>query len=73
MLVPHQHTKTDYYIRINGEPVRFPMSVDREALDEWAKLCEENPGCYVDIVSVHTEILVNQANYHQLKKHFGVK
>lgn len=67
----HQSSKTEYQIRIDGEPKYYPMYIDRQCLDAFAKLCADNPGKYVDIVSIRTEILFNQGTYHQIKKHFA--
>jgi len=66
----HQSNKSEYQIRIDGKPVYFPHSVDSYALDKYAELCASNPDCYVDIVSVSTEIILSQFEYHQLKRHF---
>ncbi len=66
----HQRSGTEYQIRINGNPVFFDTILNRYFFDEYDRLCKENEGEYVDIVCVRTEILMNQGNYHQMKKHF---
>jgi len=40
-------------------------------MERWLKACQENPGCYVDIVSIRTEVIMGQFNYDCLKKHFA--
>lgn len=66
----HQSSHTEYQIRVDGKPVYWPSGLYTGALEKYAELCEQHPDCYVDIVSVRTEILLNQGCYQQLKKHF---
>lgn len=67
----HQQSGTEYQIRINGAPVAWYPYFDKYTLAEYAKVCNDNAGEYVDIVSVRTEILLNQGSYHQMKLHFS--
>jgi len=67
----HQSSGSEYQIRIDGKPVAYPMIICPAVMNEWLDLCHENPDCYVDIVSVHTEIVMSQHTYTQVKKHFG--
>ncbi len=66
----HQQSGTVYQVRVNGLAVAHWSSVDAAFLDEFAKVCEKNPDEYVDIVSVRTEILMNQNTYSQMQRHF---
>lgn len=66
----HQTSRTQYQIRINGVGVRFYNDMHKNMMTEFAAIARDNPDDYVDIVSVRTEILVNQYSYHQLKRHF---
>lgn len=66
----HQVSTTEYQIRVDGKPVHFPSQVDKVALDQYLALCAENPDCYVDVVSVRTQVLFSQHTYHQMEKHF---
>jgi len=66
----HQTHTSEYQIRIDGAPVYWPNQLDKEALDRYAAICEDNEGCYVDIVRVNTQILLSQFEYHQMKRHF---
>lgn len=66
----HQTSSTEYKIRINGSPVAHWSSIDSYFLDEFAKVCKDNPNDSVDFVMVRTEIIMNQFNYDQMKKHF---
>lgn len=65
------NSKTNYLIRINGAPISEFQSFDRYAIEEFARVCEERQGDFVDVVSVRTEILMNQYSYHEMKKHFS--
>jgi len=67
----HQRSETEYRIRINGGAVRYYTEMHKTMLDEFAKICAENPDDYVDIVSIRTEILMSQYSYHQMKRHFA--
>jgi len=67
----HQTSHTQYQIRINGAGVRFYNDMHKNMITEFAAIARDNPNDYVDIVSVRTEILVNQYSYHQLKRHFA--
>ena len=67
----HQASHTQYQIRINGGGVRFYNDMHKNMMTEFAAIARDNPDDYVDIVSVRTEILVNQYSYHQLKRHFA--
>lgn len=66
----HQTSHTQYRIRINGVGVRFYNDMHKNMMTEFAAIARDNPNDYVDIVSVRTEILVNQYSYNQLKRHF---
>jgi hypothetical protein len=68
--VTHQQSRTEYQVRINGKAVSDSPSMDNEMMDSFANACAENPEVYVDIVSVRTEILMNQFNYRQMQRHF---
>jgi hypothetical protein len=67
----HQSSETHYQTRVDGKPVGYHSSIGKDEINEWLKLCAENEGCYVDIVQIRTEILMNQYNYHLMKKHFS--
>lgn len=66
----HQTSSFEYQIRIDGEPVRHSTILTKDELDIYLDLCKTNAHKYVDIVVVRTEILINQFNYSQMKKHF---
>lgn len=66
----HQQSGTEYQIRVNGNPVSDSPSLDNEMLDSFANACAKQPEDYVDIVSIRTEILMNQFNYRQMQRHF---
>ena len=67
----HQTSNTEYRIRINGGAVRYYHDMHKTMLDEFAVIARDNPEDYVDIVSVRTEILLNQGSYYQMKRHFA--
>lgn len=67
----HQRSRTEYQIRIDGKPVYYPNMMCKEALSTWAKVCKDNPECYVDIVRIDTTIIVSQFEYNQMKTHFN--
>ncbi len=66
----HQQSETEYQIRINGRAVRYYPFFTNNVLEDYAQVCADNHGEYVDIVSVRKEILLNQGSYHQMKRHF---
>ena len=66
----HQQSGTEYQVRINGSPVIYCNNLSNGLLDQYAKTCADNPDDYVDIVSVRTEILMNQHTYSQMRRHF---
>jgi hypothetical protein len=66
----HQSNTREYQIRVDGRPVYYPHSLDREALKTYAELCKKNGDCYVDIVRINTEIIMSQCEYNQMKAHF---
>jgi hypothetical protein len=66
----HQQSGTEYQIRINGHQVAWFSLYTKEIMDEYANVCRDNPKDYVDIVSVRTEILLNQGSYQIMKRHF---
>ena len=59
----HQQSRTEYQIRINGRAVRWFSLFTNEVMEHYAEVCADNQGEYVDIVSVRTEILLNQGSY----------
>ncbi|WP_415913065.1 hypothetical protein [Neptuniibacter sp. QD37_11] len=67
----HQSSHTQYQVRVDGKPVFHTHSIDEEAMDKWLEASEANPGCYVDLVSVRTEIIMNLYNYDRVRKHFS--
>lgn len=66
----HQSNETEYQVRIDGSPVWYSSTFGQEEIDQWLKTCSEFPNCYVDIVLIRKEILVNQGNYSRMQKHF---
>lgn len=66
----HQSSTAEYQIRVDGKPIYWSHMLCRELLMEYADQCKNNAGCYVDIVRVNTEILVNQFTYNEMKRHF---
>lgn len=66
----HQQSGTVYQIRIDGKPVRYFTMIGQTEINDWLKICCDNPDCYVDIAIIRTEILLNQYNYALLEKHF---
>jgi len=66
----HQSSHKEYQVRIEGKPIYYPHTMDAEALRTWAKVCKDNPDCYVDIVRIDTQIIMSQFEYCQMKKHF---
>ena len=66
----HQSNKSEYQIRMDGKPLLYPVAIGPSEIGEWLDLCQENPDCYVDIVSVQTEIVMSQQIYRQMKRHF---
>jgi hypothetical protein len=69
----HQTNKTEHQIRVDGKPIYWPYGINNDALEKFVTLCEVHPDCYVDIAIVHTQILVSQHSYGQLKKHFNTQ
>lgn len=66
----HQAHERSYQIRVDGVAVYFPSSIDKEALNKYAELCNKHEDCYVDIVRINTEILMSQSEYYQMERHF---
>ena len=66
----HQQSGTVYQVRVNGAAVAHWSTIDNFFLAEFASVCAKNPDEYVDIVSVRTEILMNQNTYSQMQRHF---
>lgn len=66
----HQTHDRSYQIRVDGNPAYYPDSMDSSTLKKFVEICEENEGCYVDIVRVDTNILFSQFEYSQMKRHF---
>ena len=61
---------TEYQIRVGGYPVSYPYCIDKDALQEFAEICKNNPDSFVDIVRVNTEIVMGKFEYNQMKRHF---
>ena len=68
----HQGNTTEWQIRIDGKPVYYPHTLCNESLNTWAKLCRDNPDCYVDIVKVSTQIVLSQCEYYAMERHFDI-
>lgn len=66
----HQSSSFEYQIRVDGVPVYWSHILCDEVFSEYSERCKINDGCYVDIVIVNTEILVNQFTYNEMKRHF---
>lgn len=69
----HQSSNTEYQIRIDGTPMRYYSTISPEFIADWLEVCAANPRCYVDIVSVRTEIIVNQGLYSLMGRHFNLE
>jgi len=66
----HQSNSSEYHIRVDGKTLYWSSMLGRVEINEFLKLCKENPDCYVDIARVSTEILMNQGEYHSFQIHF---
>ena len=67
----HQSHTCEYQIRIDGNPKHYASSIGQNEIDLWLNLCAKNPDCYIDIARVNTHIVMCQADYHQMKRHFA--
>jgi hypothetical protein len=65
-----ENNKTEYQLRINGEPVKYFDSIGADEISEWLDHVESNPESYVDISLVRTEILFSPHRYFAMQRHF---